>query len=68
MRLGLLKPTQYVSRPFGDPLEIRRCDTDGGLVIPSSQASLSVHAGHRVKAPTHIKVSELILIAFRVIR
>lgn len=67
MRFGLLKPTTKVSRPFGSPLAVFRCDTDGGLVT-LSQASLMCHAGHRVRDPIIINIFELALIWLRLVK
>lgn len=64
--VGLFVPTKYVWRPFGELLEIDRCDADGGLVT-NSQVSLSRHAGHRMHQPTVISLFEMIKIWTRVI-
>lgn len=65
--LGLFVPTNYVWRPFGELLEIDRCEADGDLVT-NSQESTSAHVGHRLKAPTRISIFELIKIWLRIIR
>lgn len=66
MSFGLLKPTSKVIRPFGTPLEVHRCQTDGGIVT-LSQSSLSLHQGHSIKTPVLLNVGELILIWLRII-
>lgn len=68
MPFGILKPTIEIFRPFRTPLSIRRCEADGGLVCVANQASLSVHAGHRVKSPVQISLLELLLIWVGVIK
>ena len=48
-----------VNRVMGDSILIFRCDTDGELVLNTAK-SLSVHAGHKVKAPVYLKWYELL--------
>jgi len=67
MRIGLLHPTRKVWRPFRSPLEVCRCKADDALVTPS-QASLALHAGHHIKSPVTVSITELILIWIGVIR
>lgn len=64
---GIFVPTRYIWRPFGELLEVDRCDADGGLVS-YSQRSLSRHAGHQMRSPVIISVFEMILIWVRIIR
>lgn len=64
---GLILPTKYIWRPFGELLEADRCVADGSLVT-NSQESLSRHAGHFMKGPVKISLFELLLIWFRVIK
>ena len=63
---GIFVPTRFVWRPFGELLELDRCDVDGGLVS-YSQSSLSRHAGHRMHSPVIISLWEMILIWIRII-
>ncbi len=63
---GIIWPTRYVWRPFGEVLEIDRCVVDGGLVT-NSQASLSRHFGHTMRQPVKISIVEMILIWLRII-
>lgn len=63
---GIFFPTKYVWRPFGELLELDRCDVDGGLVT-NSQRSLSHHLGHRMHQPVKIKLWEMLLIWTRII-
>jgi hypothetical protein len=67
MRLGLLVPTSKVWRPFGEPLEVHRCDTDRRIVT-RSQSSVSKHPGHYIRQPVLLSLFELILIWLRVIK
>ena len=60
-------PHSRINRPFGSPLEVHRCEADGGLVT-NSQAFLKQHAGHRVKQPVYLTESELLGIWLRIIR
>jgi len=79
MKLGLLKPTMKVSRPFKKALEVFRCDTDGGLVpmhtCPSDGHSATPHRcpfaphfGHKLKQPVILKLHELVMIWAGLIR
>ena len=71
MRFGLLSPTSRVSRPFGDPVEVFRCVTDGGLVGNgqlSNQSFCEKHGGHRFHQPTLLKFHELVMIWLRLIK
>lgn len=65
--LGVFWPTRYIWRPFGELLEVDRCDADRGLVT-NSQKSLSRHAGHMMRGPVVISFWELLLVWCRVIR
>lgn len=75
--IGLL-PTHYALRwspslmnPFRfDLLELQRCETDGGLVNcnNSSQDSLRLHPGHRLKDPITFSPFEFLLIQLRIIK
>lgn len=64
--IGVFVPTRYLWRPFGEVLEVDRCEVDGGLVT-DSQRSLSAHAGHRMHNPVKITVFEMILFWLRII-
>ena len=68
MRLGFFKPSTFISRPLGEPLEVGRCMADGGLVVLGSQASLSIHAGHSVKSPSLLTWWEILFIWIRIYR
>ncbi len=57
----LFHPTKRVPRLFHSPVDVSRCSTDGALVF-SSQKSMELHAGHRIKSPTTISFFEFILI------
>lgn len=50
-------PTRFVERPGKEPLEVFRCETDGGLVT-MSQDSLRRHAGHRMRQPVLLRDDE----------
>jgi len=43
----------------GQPIEIHRCDTDGGIVT-DKQESLARHAGHKVRQPVLLKRAEVL--------
>ena len=45
-----------------EPILVGRCNTCGVLVIINSQASLSTHAGHFVKQPCNVSLTEIILL------
>ena len=64
---GLILPTKYIWRPFGEVLEADRCVADGSLVT-NSQESLSRHLGHLMRGPIRVSLFELILIWLRIIR
>ena len=80
MYLGLLKPTNIVSRLLGSPLEVYRCELDGGIVTnhqcPSDGAGhvfphkcqFAAHAGHKVKQPVMLKPHEVLMIQLRMIK
>lgn len=67
MRLGLLRSTRFIDRPFGAPLEVFRCETDGGIGAVS-QSCLSNHLGHKVRQPVIVKPHELLMIWLRLIK
>jgi hypothetical protein len=68
MRTGLCRPTSEVDRPFRGPVEVYRCDADGGVVVPTRQSSLSAHAGHRLRQPVLLRPHEVALLWLGVIR
>lgn len=52
------KPSRFFERPGKGPLEIARCEADGGIVILGSQLSLGLHAGHRMRQPVILTAEE----------
>jgi len=59
-------PSQWVRRFWREPLDIRRCITDGEL-LTTSEAHLRLHSGHRVKFPSKVSFWEFLLIQLGVI-
>lgn len=51
-------PITHVKIFNNEPIEIHRCESDGGIVT-ASQGSLKQHAGHRMKQPVLLKKEEL---------
>lgn len=51
-------PVSKVERPGKSPLEVARCQADGGLVT-FSQDSLRRHAGHTMKQPVRLTEEEM---------
>jgi len=49
----------FIKRPFRRPLELGRCETDGGLVVYGSQASLETHGGHRIRTLMRMTLWEI---------
>ena len=71
MSYGLLTPTSRVSRPFGSPIEVYRCQTDGGLIGNGQLSNPSFckkHGGHTFRQPALIKLHELVMIWLRLIK
>ena len=59
--MGIIVPIVFLLRPFKKPLEVFRCQTDGGLVT-RSPILLSLHAGHRIGQPVLLKFWEILLV------
>ena len=67
--VNYLFPAKYeVWRPFGKPINIHRCNTDGALVNWDLQESLRHHEGHYIKQPVKLSFLERILVWVRVIK
>jgi len=54
--------THLKNAATGAELEVFRCETDGGIVLPF-QDSLELHAGHKLRNPVILKEGELEAIA-----
>ena len=62
-----ITPFTYVQLFDQEPIQIHRCEADGGIVT-DSQESLSLHAGHKVRQPVILTEAELDLIVKGVIK
>ena len=65
--LGFFIPIIYLWNPFGKPVEVHRCQTDGGIVL-RTQSSLSLHPGHRIAQPVLMHWWEILLVWIGVIK